>query len=83
MSKAGFVQAVKARGKYFFYVRKSFRDENKKPKNKNIFSLGQKEKALSSLNEWVKDHESAPDVLQKYSVEDFKNWIEYVENKSL
>lgn len=81
MSNSGFVQAVKAKGKFFFYVRISFRDENKKPRNKNIFGLGQKENAILLLNSWLVDSEIVPEVLKKYTKDDFKKWISYVEGK--
>lgn len=81
MSTSGFVQAVKARGNYFFYVRISYRDKDKKPRNKNIFSLGQKEKAIKLLNSWVVDREIVPEELKKYNEDDFKRWITYVEGK--
>lgn len=81
MTKSGFVAAVKARGKYYFYVRKSFRDENKKPRNVALMGLGQKENALSLLNYWIEDEKNVPDNMRKYGVEDFKKWIEYVESK--
>lgn len=81
MSKSGFVQAVKARGNYFFYVRISYRDKDKKPRNKNIFSLGQKEKAIQLLKSWVVNSEIVPEELKKYNEEDFKKWIKYVDSK--
>lgn len=81
MSKRGFVAAVKARGNYFFYVRISFRDENKKPRNKNVMGLGRKENALSLLQSWIEDENNIPDNMKMYGVEDFRKWIEYVERK--
>lgn len=81
MKPAGFVQAVKSRGKYYFYVRIAFRDENKKKRNKNIASLGQKENALSLINSWMNDSKTIPEVLGKYDKEDFLKWISYIENK--
>lgn len=81
MSRTGFVQAVKARGKYYFYVRISFRDENKKPKNKNLMGLGQKEKAHLLLQSWIDDKNSIPEVMKKYNQEDFKKWLKYVQDK--
>lgn len=81
MKPAGFVQAVKSRGKYYFYVRIAYRDADKKKRNKNIAALGQKDTALSQLKLWLSDPEMLPDELNKYSVEDLKDWIKYVESK--
>lgn len=81
MSKSGYVAAVKARGKYFFYVRKSFRNEQKKPTAKNIMGLGQKENALATLQSWIDNEKNVPDNMRIYREEDFKKWIKYVEGK--
>lgn len=81
MSKSGFVQAVKSRGKYYFYVRVSYRDKDKKPRNKNVAALGQKENALALLKQWLSDPVLLPDNLNKYNVDDLKDWIKYVESK--
>lgn len=81
MNKSGFVQAVKARGNYYFYVRVSYRDKNKKPRSKNLIGLGQKDKAITLINTWIKDKELIPEVLEKYNVDDFEKWIYYIENK--
>lgn len=81
MARAGYVQGVKSRGKYFFYVRKSFRNAEGKTDNKILFALGQKEKALEKLNEWLADPSKKPEVIEKYKQEDILRWIEYVENK--
>jgi len=81
MSKSGFVQAVKARGKYFFYVRISFRNEEKQPRQKNVMSLGQKESALNLLSSWIEDVSNVPDPVKKYKKEDFERWLKYVESK--
>lgn len=81
MKQAGFVQAVKSRGKYYFYVRIAYRDENKKKRNKNIAALGQKDKAISLLKSWLSDPLMLPGKLSKYSEDDLKEWIKYVESK--
>lgn len=81
MSKRGFVTAVKARGKYFFYVRISFRNEEKQPRHKNVMGLGQKENALSLLSSWIEDVSNVPDPMKNYEKEDFERWIKYVESK--
>lgn len=81
MSKSGFVQMVKSRGKYYFYVRVSYRDQDKNPRNKNIAALGQKDNAISLLKNWLLDNSLLPEELNKYSAEDIKDWIKYVESK--
>lgn len=81
MARAGYVQAVKSRGKYFFYVRKSFRNEDGKPRTKNILALGQKEKAIEVLQKCISNPSDKPEALKKYNVEDFNNWIEYILSK--
>lgn len=81
MSKSGFVQMVKSRGKYYFYVRVSYRDKDKKPRNKNISALGQKDNAISLLKNWLLDLSMLPEELNKYSADDIKDWIKYVESK--
>lgn len=81
MSKSGFVQAVKSKGCYYFYVRISYRDEEKKPRNKNLIGLGQKENALFLINSWINKKEEVPEVLHKYNIEDFYKWISYIESK--
>lgn len=81
MSKSGFVQAVKSRGKYYYYVRVSYRDENKKPRNKNLLGLGQKENAISLIKSWMDNNITIPEILEKYDREDFLNWISYIESK--
>lgn len=81
MARAGYVQGVKSRGKYFFYVRKSFRNEDGQPRTKNILALGQKEKALESLQSWIDEPSKKPDAVSKYKAEDFTNWMEYIQGK--
>lgn len=81
MSKSGFVQAVKSKGYYYYYVRISYRDEEKKPRNKNLIGLGQKENALLLINSWINNKALVPEVLNKYNIEDFYKWISYIESK--
>lgn len=81
MARAGYVRGHKSRGNYFFYVKKSFRNDQGKPDNKSIYALGQKEKALAALNLWLQDPSEIPEVLKKYKKEDFEKWIEYVKSK--
>lgn len=81
MARAGYVQGVKSRGKYFFYVRKSFRNEDGKPRTQNLMALGQKEKALETLESWIDDPSKKPDVVRKYNTEVLKKWIHYIHGK--
>ena len=81
MSRSGFPVAVKSRGNYFFYIRKSFRNKEGKARNENIFSLGQRDSAIQKLNSWIEFPEQKPDLFKKHQEEDFKRWIDYVNSK--
>lgn len=81
MARAGYVQGVKSRGKYFFYVRRSYRNKEGKPVNESIIALGQKEKALKLLQSWIDDPETKPEAMQKYKEESFKKWMDYILEK--
>lgn len=81
MAKPGHIKAIKAKGNYYFYVFRSFRDENKKATNKTVFTLGRKEKAIESLQLFLEDPAKVPEVLKGYEREQFLKWIEYVEEK--
>lgn len=81
LTRSGFVQAVKARGKYYFYVRIAYRDDMKRKRNKNILALGQKEVAISLLSSWIEDGNVVPDELKKYASGDFERWLKYVQDK--
>lgn len=80
MGQAGFVQGVKARGKYYYYVRRAFRADDQKVKKINLIALGRKENALSLLKSYI-NGEDVPAVLSKYKVEEFERWIKYIEEK--
>lgn len=81
MFRNGFVQAVKAKGTVYFYVRISFRNEQKKTRSRNVLGLGQKENALSLLQSWIDEEKNIPDNMKGYKKEQFEKWIKYIENK--
>lgn len=81
MSKPGFVQAVKARGKYYYYVRRAYRDIEKKVQKENLYSLGRKEKAHETISTWLRDPSAIPENLRKYKKTDFEHWLKFIEEK--
>jgi hypothetical protein len=82
MDKTGFVVKVTSKNREYFYLRRSFWKDNR-PQNKNIFSFGNKEKAVKNLNEWKNDFNKIPIELKKmgYDLEDVLTWIEQIESK--
>lgn len=86
MKKVGFiiknVKRVNGKEYEYFYLRRSDRLRNQK-KETNLYSFGNRQKALSLLNEWEQDIESLPETLKDwgYDVEDVKKWKEEVESK--
>jgi hypothetical protein len=82
LSKIGFIVKNKSNGKEYFYLRKSIRSKELVSKQ-NIFSFGNKEKALNNLFEWKKDFNKMPLELKGlgYDLEDVSNWIEQIESK--
>ena len=82
MNKIGYIIRIKSKGRYYFYLRKSFREDNK-PKNKTIYSFGNKEKAVNSLEEWINNHDLMPGELKElgYDIEDVKGWITEIKNR--
>jgi hypothetical protein len=84
VNKVGFIARVKSKGRYYFYLRVSFREgKDYKPKNKNIYSFGNKEKAVNSLEEWINNHDLMPGELKGlgYDIEDVKGWITEIKNR--
>lgn len=79
--KNGYVQAVKAKGENYFYVRFSFRNEKKMPQAKNLLGLGRKNNALEQLQSWIEDENTIPEIMEGYTKEQFIKWVQYVENK--
>lgn len=79
MDKVGFVAKVKAKGRYYFYLRKSFW-ENNKPKNKNLYSFGNEAKAIILIEEWIRRPESFPGELKElgYDLEDAARWLQEI-----
>ena len=85
MSKIGFIIKVKARGKEYFYLRKSERTREDKSvkRDSNIFAFGQRDKAIETLKDWENDINSMPIKLKDlgYDLEDISAWIEQIESK--
>jgi hypothetical protein len=79
LRKVGFVVRVKSRNKYYYYLRKSFRD-NQIPKNKNIYSFGNQQKAIDSIEEWISRPESFPGELKElgYDLKDAARWLQEI-----
>lgn len=91
MQKVGFIvkntNRVKNKEYEYFYLRRSDRlkseDQNRKKKDTNLYSFGNKKKALDLLNSWNKDENKIPKVLIDlgYNSEDVKKWLKEVESK--
>lgn len=82
MSKVGYIVKIKAKGKDYFYLRKSVR-EKKQVFKENIYSFGTREKAIDNLVLWGKDLNNLPDDLRElgYDLEDVISWKEQIMNK--
>lgn len=81
MSKPGFVQAHKARGKYYYYVLRAYRDQDKKVQKEYLLSLGRKQNAFDTITNWLRDPSTIPENMKKYKEDDFKNWLKYIEER--
>jgi hypothetical protein len=82
MDKTGFIVKVMSKNREYFYLRRSFRKDNR-PQNKNIFSFGSREKAIKDLVDWKKDFNKFPVELKKlgYDPEDILSWLKQIETK--
>lgn len=84
LNKTGHIVGVKSHGKYYFYLRKSYRKLSKKGKNlsvsKRIYSFGNKDNSLKTLNEWIKDKNKVPkEILERgFGTDDFKKWLDKI-----
>lgn len=83
MTKIGYIVKVKAKGREYFYLRKSVRGKNNMVRKETIFSFGTKEKAFSKLLEWKYDLSLLPNELKKlgYDLEDVEIWINQINKK--
>ncbi|MBK5447038.1 hypothetical protein [Peribacillus sp. TH24] len=82
MSKVGFIVKIRAKGKDYFYLRKSVR-EKKQVYKENLYSFGTREKALDNLMLWGKSIDNLPENLRElgYDLEDISSWKEQIMNK--
>lgn len=83
MNKIGFIVKVKAKGKDYFYLRKSIRDKNDLIRKENIFSFGHREKAIKRLQDWQTNEAQMPTELINlgYDLEDVRDWLEQINSK--
>lgn len=81
MSKVGFITANKVKGRYYYLILKSYRDSTKKTRKEVILNLGNKDKSTKIINSFMSDPENIPDNLKMYTKEDFKKWIDYINEK--
>lgn len=91
MQKVGFIvkntKKVKDKEYEYFYLRRSDRlkseNYNRKKKDTNLYSFGNKKKALDLLNSWSNDENKIPKVLIDlgYNSEDVKKWLEEIESR--
>jgi hypothetical protein len=79
LKKVGFVARVKSRGKFYYYLRVSFRN-GQNPRNKSIYSFGNQQKAIDSIEEWISRPESFPGELKElgYDLEDAARWLQEI-----
>jgi hypothetical protein len=77
VKKTGFIIKNIAKGRTYFYLRRSVW-ENGISKPKNVFSLGNKEKALDKINSWFL--EGLPEELTKlgFNKDDLQEWLEKI-----
>lgn len=82
LKKTGFVTTVRAKGKVYYYLRKSKR-VNGTVKKENIYSFGTKEKALNNLSNWISNKENIPLELLNlgYDEKDLVLWYEEIKKK--
>jgi hypothetical protein len=79
LKKVGFIAKVKSRGNLYYYLRVSFRN-NQKPRNKNLFAFGNQNKAINSIEGWISRPESFPGELKElgYDLEDAARWLQEI-----
>jgi hypothetical protein len=80
----GFIVKVKSKGSYYFYLRRSFRDEDKKPKNKSLYSFGNYNKAINNLELWIRNFDLFPNELKAfgYNQKDVIKWISEIKKNT-
>ncbi|MBG9585551.1 hypothetical protein [Cytobacillus firmus] len=83
MNKIGFIVRVKAKGKEYFYLRKSIREKNDLIRKEKIYSFGHREKAIRRLQEWQNDIDQMPKELINlgYDLDDVQIWLNEINSK--
>lgn len=83
MAKIGFIVRVRAKGKDYFYLRKSIRDKNDLIRKEKIFSFGNREKAIRRLQDWQSDIDHMPKELINlgYDLDDVQVWLNEINSK--
>ncbi|WP_430483519.1 hypothetical protein [Rossellomorea marisflavi] len=79
MKKIGFIVKVKSKGRNYYYLRRSFWEDNK-PKNKSVYSFGNHEKAVETIQHWIESPQAFPDDLKGYGydLDDAERWLEEI-----
>lgn len=83
MAKIGFIVRVRAKGKEYFYLRKSIREKNDLIRKEKIYSFGHREKAIRKLQEWQSDIDQMPKELINlgYDLDDVQVWLNEINSK--
>jgi hypothetical protein len=75
--RTGFISRVKSKGRYYYYIRRSYRKKDTVYKE-SIMSLGTKENAIRKVIAWINDTETIPRELEGFTKEDFQKWYDYI-----
>jgi len=75
--RTGFIARIKSKGRYYYYIRRSYRKKDIVYKE-SIMSLGTQENALRKVKEWLEDTEEVPKELEGFTKEDFRKWLDYI-----
>jgi hypothetical protein len=79
LKKVGFIHRFKAKGRYYYYLRKSIWKDGTS-KKMTIYCFGNKEKAIENLNRWITEEEFIPEELKNlgFNKDDFTKWLMYI-----
>lgn len=80
MGKVGYITKKFVKGKYYIYVRQSYRD-SKTVKHKYLFSFGAMPEALNKMYRILEQEEPFPETLMvnHFTLEDVYDWILTIE----